>query len=253
MAAGRRLTLSPSVRLAAEPLKRREESRGVLLTLSGLDGSGKTTAAKELVAALRGRGLDAVYVYAHRPAFHQAYFQPSFSIGFRAMWRRAGRIPEEFAHHPLVKTVYDLATLADHLLNQWRIFVRRRPRRILVVDRYVIDVLAYLRFLGPTRPLIERWLARLSYRPDVAVFFDIGPEEALQRKQEQTVEELRRFALAYSDLQQRFSVVKVDARPSKERVQARLEEVLNRELGIPGPFAQNAREAVQSPPQSRAD
>src|SRR5438445_11583186 len=44
-------------------------SVGVLLTISGIDGSGKTTVAKEIVRTLHGQGVNATYFYGHRPFF----------------------------------------------------------------------------------------------------------------------------------------------------------------------------------------
>ena len=222
---------SPRPKWADEPA-RKLASQGLLITFSGMDGSGKTTAAERLVASLRTRGVRAVYFYGHRPSYHKEKTQLSFSILFKSMWRRSGRTPEEFARHPRVKTVYDLATFLDYLIIQWRLFVRRRPNTIVIVDRYVPDILAYLRFLGPTRSSIESLFVATAFDPDVALFFDVSPTQAFIRKQEQTPEELQRFADVYTTLRKEIPLVTVDAGGTIDDVQAQLERVMRERVGL---------------------
>jgi len=227
-------------------------SRGLLVTITGLDGSGKTTAAKRLVNALRARGHRAAYFYAHRPSYHkEKKAQGSFSIAFKGVWRRVGHAPEELGHHPWLKVLLDFATFLDHLVVLARLSVQRQPGTLLIVDRYVPDVIAYLRFLGPTSPAVERLIERVSADPDVAVFFDIDPESAYARKQEQTLGELERFARIYEDLRRSFPFVPIDARPPINEVLEALQAVLERELRLASPAGQAAaKEAIASSERS---
>jgi len=198
-----------------------------------MDGSGKTTAAHRLTKELGRHGIEAAYFYGHRPSYHkEKRVQFAFSLGFKAFWRRIGRVPEEFVREPRGKAIYDWMTFLDHLIIQWKLFVQRRPERILIVDRYVIDILAYLRWLGPTRRSLEARFLRWAYAPDASLFFRIPPEEAYRRKQEQTPAELERFAAVYARLLEEFPLRTVDASLPPDDVQTEIRKALEIHLGF---------------------
>lgn len=217
----------------------RRRLRGHLVTFSGLDGSGKTTVATWLVEALREHGVRATYFYGHRPSYHRDQKVRSLSILFRAIWRHIGRVPEELREHPRAKVVYDFLTFLDYVLVQRKLARHLRPDTVVLVDRYVYDVIMYLRFLGPSHPALEWMLLAISPRPDVEIFFDIDPETALGRKQEQTPAELQRFAAVYRDLRRVWSPVVVDARASLHEVLSEVGTIVENELG---PVRTRARE-----------
>jgi len=210
-------------------LAQRWAAGGILMSFSGLDGSGKTTIANGLVASLRDRGLDAVYFYGHRLTYLRGGTRRSFAIAFKSFWRHVGRSLPELDRHRLAKALFDVATILDYVIVLWRLAILQKPRRILIVDRYVADVIAYLRMLGPGR-LAEPFLVGMSFVPDIPILFEITPREVLARKQEQSLHELERYAEAYSDLKDRLHLVPVDARPSEHEVRSRIEGILLGEL-----------------------
>ncbi|GEM_PF-2766358 len=210
----------------------RLRSRGVLITLSGMDGSGKTTAADRLVADLRARGFNTAYFYGHRLSYQEEGEHLSVAIAFRSFWRHVGRDLPELERHPFAKAVFDLCTLVDYLRVRWRLSSVLKPGTIVVTDRYVADVVAFLRFLGPVRGSVEGLLVGTSIEPDISFFFQIDPEVAFSRKQEQTLDELRRFAEAYSGLEDVLGLERVRAGGLVEEVQSELRTSLERKLGI---------------------
>jgi len=212
------------------PLSERWRRRGLLVSLSGLDGSGKTTVANRVVEALRGRGLDAVYFYGHRITYLRGGTRRSFAIAFKSFWRHAGRSLQDLQDHRSAKALFDTVTLLDYLLVLWRLAILLKPRRIVIVDRYVADVIAYLRGMGPGR-LAEPVLIGMSLVPDVPILFDIAPPEALVRKREQTLAELERYAADYEELRDRLRLVPVDAREPEAEVRSKVEAMLTSELG----------------------
>lgn len=216
-------------------LDRRLARRGILVTLSGMDGSGKTTAARHLVSVLESRGYAADYFYGHRISYQAGGTHVSFAIGLRFFWRHVGRSLVELDRHPRVKALFDALTLLDYLLVLRRLSAILAPGKIVITDRYVADAIAYLRFLGATRRSIEGLMVGASVEPDLSFLFDIDPGTAFGRKQEQTLEELYRFAEAYADLRGLLRFVCIDARDNMDGVRRQLERALVDSLGIATP------------------
>ena len=216
----------------SESWDRRLACRGLLLTFSGMDGSGKTTAAKHLVSVLKNHGYKAVYFYGHRISYETEGAHVSFAIGFRFFWRHVGRSLTELERHPHGKALFDFLTFLDYLIVLRRLSAVLKRGTIVITDRYVADAIAYLRFLGPARRSIEGLMVGVSKEPDVSFFFDIDPVEAFRRKREQTFDELRRFARAYSDLQGLLQFARIDAGESVERIREQLELEIANELGM---------------------
>ncbi|OGS49191.1 MAG: hypothetical protein A3K68_03785 [Euryarchaeota archaeon RBG_16_68_13] len=233
---------------AIRDLRRRLTSHGLLVVFSGIDGSGKTTSAQDLVSSLNSRGLRAVYFYGHRPAYLRGGAHVSFAIAFKSFWRRSGRALPELEKHRRAKLAFDIATLLDYIYVQWKLSHVLRPNTIVVSDRYVADVIAYLRFLGPVKESLAGLLVRYSHEPDVAMFFDIRPEEALKRKQEQTPEELDKFARGYADLREILGLAAIDASRSVSEVRMHVEQIMAKELQLPSPVAPGITgDTVQTP------
>lgn len=60
------LSDSPSISQAVEVLRSRLRRRGLAISISGIDGSGKTTLAKALVRALGASGVPVRYLHVHQ-------------------------------------------------------------------------------------------------------------------------------------------------------------------------------------------
>src|SRR3989441_183350 len=109
-------------------------SLGVLLTISGIDGSGKTTVAKEIVRTLQGQGLSATYFYGHRPFFRGGLRSLSPALAFKAIWRRIGNSPENLRSFPAAKFLLDLLTVVDYIGVQSRLARQPMPGSVVGVD-----------------------------------------------------------------------------------------------------------------------
>src|SRR5213596_1625276 len=158
----------------------------MLITISGLDGAGKSTLIERLQTGLERRGRrvavrhmnDDIGVYAWLrsardallPAHRQATRAPSLAGRARnaIIWNKAWR-------HILY--VADLCVFLGY-----RLYLERARRQILIMDRYFYDTLVDVadgRHWG-----LLRLLARLTPTPDLSVFLDTSPEEAYRRKAE---------------------------------------------------------------------
>jgi len=195
----------------------------MLITVSGLDGAGKSTLIGGLRAALERHGHavavlhmnDDVGVYAYarrardgvlrllggegrrpRPAPLGSPPVPRSGAGGRGL--RGLRDTLRRVRYALVWSttvrwcVYpiDLLIFALH-----RLYVEKLTKRVLVMDRYFYDTLVDLRARGRRRGI--RVLERLTPTPDVPVLLDVPPEQAFARKTEFSIDYLRRRWAAY--------------------------------------------------------
>lgn len=210
-----------------------EGARGYLVTFSGIDGSGKTTVAKRVVAELQARGVDATYFYGHRPAYRKRVQTRSFAIAFRSIWRRSGRSLTDLRRHRYARFVFGFMTLLDYRLLMGKLRGVLRPGRVVITDRYVADVIAFLRFLGDGFEPLEGLLTSESIDPDAAILFDLTPDQAYARKQEDSLEDLHRFHAAYERTRRILTLRPVDASRAVDEVTEDVLRLLRSELRLP--------------------
>lgn len=189
----------------------------MLITVSGLDGAGKSTLIGGLRAALERHGHavavlhmnDDVGVYAYarrardgvlrflgrepwppRPSPHGPSVPRSGVRGLRDLLRH---VRYALVWSPTVRSFVYLIDLLCFALH--RIYLERLTKRVLVMDRYFYDTLVDFTARGHRRGI--RVLEMLTPTPDVPVLLDVMPEQAFARKNEYSVNYLRRRWMAY--------------------------------------------------------
>jgi dTMP kinase len=190
------------------------------VALVGIDGSGKTTQARLLAAALAEAGWPAAY---RRNAGGRHWFgRVATAVGRRDAEDLLGR---------------RLMLVVESLLR-WLAILRTLLRRaftgeIAIMDRYAVCQYASLRVRGAS-PAAER-RARLAYRlfprPDVTVLLAVEPEVAYERIEargydHEELSYLRAAAAAYRALPEHRNFVVVDANGSTAEVAARIRDAL---------------------------
>jgi thymidylate kinase len=179
----------------------------LLVSFSGLDGSGKSTQIESLCSRLRERGLsvqtlafwdDVVVMTRYREGFVHKVYGSEKGIGApgRPVNRRDKNVRAwylSFARHIL------------YLLDAIHLrFVLRRARRpqtdVIVMDRYIYDELANLPLSNAVTRRFVRAMLALVPRPDIAYLLDVDPETARARKPEYPVEFMHKCRQAYLQL-----------------------------------------------------
>jgi thymidylate kinase len=176
----------------------------IIVSFSGLDGSGKTTQIDALRKAAAELGLsttlitfwdDVVIGVRYRSEFVHKVFGSEQGIGEPG--------------HPVERRDKNVRvgylTVMRHLLYlvdaiHLRIVLsraRRGPARVIVMDRYVYDELANLPLENWFSSAYARLLARIAPRPDLAFLLDAEPELARARKPEYSVNFLCQSRRAY--------------------------------------------------------
>jgi dTMP kinase len=190
------------------------------VALVGIDGSGKTTQAHLLAAALAEAGWPASY---RRNAGGRHWF---------------GRVATALGRRDAEDLLGRRLMLVVESLLRWLAILRTMVRRaitgeIAIMDRYAVCQYASLRARGAS-PAAER-RARLAYRlflrPDVTVLLAVDPEVAYERIEARGYDHeepsyLRAAAAAYRSLPEYRDFVVVDANGTATEVAARIRAAL---------------------------
>jgi len=215
--------------------------RPLLVSFSGMDGSGKSTQIENLLAALHRRGLktrqlafwdDVVVGVRYREGFVHHVYKSERGIG--APGKPVNRRDKNVRGWHLTLARYFLYLL--DALDLCRIVARERRRRdivtvdLVVFDRYIYDELANLNLKNPLSRLFVRCVHRFAPRPDLAYLLDADPAAAYARKPEYPVEFMVQCRQAYLDLAAQLgTMTAIPAMPlaeTKKAVVAAAEELL---------------------------
>ncbi len=138
--------------------------KGAFIVMEGLDGSGKTTQARLLVANLKKTRLS---VYTAEPSQGQI----GKFIRNRILYE-ATRPPTS------VEALLFAADRIEHIQNEVKPALQKGA--VVVSDRYFYSSLAYQGSAGLNIDWIKA-VNSLSLKPDLALFIDVDPETVLSR------------------------------------------------------------------------
>jgi thymidylate kinase len=184
-----------------------QRGKTLLVSFSGLDGSGKSTQISNLVRALHASGYrtkqlafwDNVVVGSrYREGFVHKAYKSERGIG------EPGKPVERRDKN--VRRWY--LTLARHLLYFFDAMhlrfvigaARRTGADVVILDRYIYDELANLPLSSSLTRAYVRFVNWMVPRPDVAYLLDADPEAARARKPEYPVDFMRECRRAYKNL-----------------------------------------------------
>ncbi len=227
--------------MLSNPVDRKQ----LLVSFSGLDGSGKSTQIANLTSYLQERGLvvrnlafwdDVVVGTRYREGFVHKVYGSEKGIGApdRPVNRRDKNVRKWYlsiARHFLY--------LADAIHLRAVIGkARRSSAQAIIMDRYIYDELANLPLSNPLTKLFIRVVASIVPRPDVAYLLDADPEAARARKPEYPVDFMRECRTAYFRLDELLrSLTVIPPLPlsaAKAEVESAIEPLLYNGIVVPG-------------------
>ena len=207
---------------AARFARRAARPPGLTVTLCGADGSGKSTAARAVIA-----GLSTTFSPPRGREFH--WKPPLFSARRRAA---RGPITEPHAQPPR-NALASLLFFGFHWLEfflgwPWRVQPAAFRGGLVVIDRFYYDFFVDQRRY---RLRVPRWLVGLGYRllakPDLVLLLDAPVEVLRSRKQEVPAAETQRQRTAYLELIRRLPNGRViNAAQPPEKVAAQIQQVI---------------------------
>jgi thymidylate kinase len=195
-----------------------------IIYIAGIDGSGKTTLAKNLEAALQGADGQVRYFYAR----HFAVLLFPFRILARMIALRGmnefgdyrkyiAKKKERSKKHKLLSRVYAMIWFFDYwLVTQIRCVRHRFTGGTLIADRYFYDVAMTISIsIDLTLEQFYRLVkfsSRFFVEPSISFFLDLPEPTAYSRKNDiQSIQYLTERRLRYLGLSGIYGWHKVDA------------------------------------------
>jgi thymidylate kinase len=204
-----------------------EQPSPMLVSFSGVDGSGKSTQIANLCAHLEASGRHVVQLAfwdnvvvgtRYREQFVHKVYGSEKGIG-------APGKPVKRNDKNVRKWYLSIARHGLYLLDALHLCeVVARARRgnpdVIVMDRYIYDELANLPLKHPLSRAFIRFIARLVPRPDVAFLLDADVEAAQARKPEYPLEFMIQCRDAYLMLERMLGTMTLIAPLSTEGARA---------------------------------
>lgn len=223
-------------------LLRRGARRPLLISFSGLDGSGKSTQIEHLRALLGALGYrstrltfwdDVVVGTGYREGFVHRVYKSERGIG--APGRPVARRDKNVRAWYLTLARF-LMYLAD-AISLRRVLRRVRRQRsgvdavdVILMDRYIYDELANLPLHSRIARAYLKLMQTIAPRPDLAYLLDANPEAARRRKPEYPVEFMRECRSRYYRLASLLGVMTIipplPLEDAKREVEAALQKLL---------------------------
>ncbi len=206
-------------------------TKGKLICIIGIDGSGKTTQARQLVHTLSGRGIACKYRYGR---IIPLLPRPFMYLGQKVFLRNSDSFKDFRAHtakkrrlfsNPSISYMYQSVFLLDYLIQA--VIKIRIPLLLgnnIVSDRYVYDTVITdlavdLGYSEEKISLLIRHLLTLLPKPDIAIYIDTPEQIALSRKSDvPSVEYLIDRRARYSLVANSWGMEIVDGAESIEEV-----------------------------------
>ncbi|MEM7656526.1 MAG: hypothetical protein AAF399_10390 [Bacteroidota bacterium] len=184
------------------------------ITLSGVDGAGKSTILAHLQEMLENKYRRKVVSLRQRPSILPIL--SSFKYGkAEAEAKAAATLPRQGTNQSKFSSLLRFSWYyLDYLLGQWIVRLKVNHRsRILLYDRYYFDYIADSRRANiALSPKLIRWLYRGVLKPELNIVLVASPDIILARKQELSREDIVQLTTAYTDLFQSLDDKDSDSR-----------------------------------------
>lgn len=197
--------------------------RGFLICFIGIDGSGKTTLAKELVRNLNNNGKKFRYVYAR---FEPLILKPFMIIARKLILNNnprnyidySNKKKEAIRKYGLLSKVYQKILLFDYILQLlFKVKIPLLFGRNIVCDRYIYDTVVDMAIdFGYTKSeminLLKKCLNIIA-KPDLIFLIDVPEEIAYQRKDDTpSIEYLKERRVIYLEIGKEYGAIILDGR-----------------------------------------
>lgn len=199
----------------------------LLICLTGIDGSGKTTQANLLLQTLNLRRNPAIYEH----SFSRKTIADD--VGVRSSIDIFVKNLNKVTNNRLVMVTKTVVRLAIIFVDSWLTYTFYKIKhrgKIIIADRFFYDTLIYLAF--SFRPLANQILifSRFIPKPKITILLQVSSETAVNRKAEHTIKDARILLGFYEMLKQIQPIITVDAQQSIQSTRYQIERIVYQRL-----------------------
>jgi thymidylate kinase len=197
-----RFSIANFFRYATDMLKELIYNRGFIMTLSGVDGAGKSTIIESLKQKFEKKFRKKVVILRHRPSLFPIL--SSYVVGKDAAEEKAANtLPRQGTNKSIVGSIVRFAYyFLDYQIGQIYVFIKYVSRGYVVIyDRYYFDFIQDGKRTNINLPSsFTGFLYRFIYKPQLNVLLYASPDVILARKQELSAQEITEMTYSYREL-----------------------------------------------------
>lgn len=203
-------------------------NKGKLITLSGLDGAGKTTCVKLLQDKLIQERYDCYMT-------HSRSLSPLYTEMIQ-ITKLVGRP----MHHVFSPVHADILALADFEQNVEKVVAPLlKEKDIVLLDRYIVDALVHTLVWDGYYSFAQKVVASMP-KPDLSIFIDVKPEDAYRRIQQRNSEPvldeemlilMKKYQM-YLQLKEEYNLVFIESENTPEKTVETIYEYIDQKLHL---------------------
>lgn len=225
----------------AQPMNTAASNKPLLISFSGVDGSGKSTQIETLRSALHTAGLkttllafwdNVVVGVKYREGFVHKVYKSERGIG--APGKPVNRRDKNVRGWHLTLARHFLYLLDSIHLCEVVARAKKSGVDVVILDRYIYDELSNLNLNNPLSRSFIKFVHSFVPRPDIAYLLDADPVAAYARKPEYPVEFMKKCRRVYFDLASLLGTMTVIPALALPEAKAAVLRAAERELAAQG-------------------